>query len=83
MLDVAWADNGPGWVGVRMESAAAVLALEPSYGEPAGRCRRRRPAPRGRRVRRRGPCLRAARRRHHRGPGDRLAQRLAGAVAGR
>lgn len=33
VLDIAWADNGPGWVGLRMESAAAVLALEPSYGE--------------------------------------------------
>lgn len=33
VLDIAWADNGPGWVGVRMESAAAVLALEPSYGD--------------------------------------------------
>ncbi len=33
VLDIAWADNGPGWVGLRMESAAAVLALEPSYGD--------------------------------------------------
>ena len=29
--DAAWADNGPGWVAVLMESAEAVLALEPGY----------------------------------------------------
>jgi PhzF family phenazine biosynthesis protein len=29
--DAAWADNGPGWVAVLLESAAAVLALEPGY----------------------------------------------------
>lgn len=31
VLDIAWADNGPGWVGVRMASAADVLALTPDY----------------------------------------------------
>ncbi|HWJ67573.1 MAG TPA: PhzF family phenazine biosynthesis protein [Nocardioides sp.] len=31
VLDIAWADNGPGWVGVRMASAAEVLALTPDY----------------------------------------------------
>jgi PhzF family phenazine biosynthesis protein len=31
IIDAAWADNGPGWVAVLLESAAAVLALEPSF----------------------------------------------------
>jgi PhzF family phenazine biosynthesis protein len=29
IVDVQWADNGPGWVAVLLESADAVLALEP------------------------------------------------------
>lgn len=29
ILDSAWIDNGPGWVGVRLASAEAVLALDP------------------------------------------------------
>ncbi len=29
VLDAQWADNGPGWVVVLLESAAAVLAVEP------------------------------------------------------
>ncbi|GAA3541360.1 PhzF family phenazine biosynthesis protein [Nocardioides daeguensis] len=29
VVDLAWADNGPGWVGVRLASAAQVLALRP------------------------------------------------------
>ena len=31
VLDIAWADNGPGWVGVRLASAADVLALTPDF----------------------------------------------------
>ncbi len=31
VLDIAWADNGPGWVGVRLGSAAEVLALTPDF----------------------------------------------------
>ncbi|MEO6652776.1 MAG: PhzF family phenazine biosynthesis protein [Ilumatobacteraceae bacterium] len=31
--DAAWVDNGPGWVAVELESAAAVLALEPDFGD--------------------------------------------------
>lgn len=31
ILDLAWADNGPGWVGVRVASAEAVLALTPDF----------------------------------------------------
>jgi PhzF family phenazine biosynthesis protein len=33
VADVAWADNGPGWVAVLLESADAVLALQPSFVE--------------------------------------------------
>ncbi|HZU12419.1 MAG TPA: PhzF family phenazine biosynthesis protein [Chloroflexota bacterium] len=29
VVDIAWADNGPGWVAVLLRSADAVLALEP------------------------------------------------------
>jgi PhzF family phenazine biosynthesis protein len=29
VVDAAWADNGPGWVGVLLRSADAVLALRP------------------------------------------------------
>ncbi|WP_083933559.1 PhzF family phenazine biosynthesis protein [Sciscionella marina] len=32
ILDASWADNGPGWVGVLLEDADAVLALRP--GDP-------------------------------------------------
>jgi PhzF family phenazine biosynthesis protein len=33
LVDSAWIDNGPGWVGVLLESAEAVLALEPAWQE--------------------------------------------------
>ena len=29
IVDIAWADNGPGWVAVLLASAEAVLALRP------------------------------------------------------
>jgi PhzF family phenazine biosynthesis protein len=29
IVDMEWVDNGPGWVGVLLDSAASVLALEP------------------------------------------------------
>ena len=32
ILDIAWADNGPGWVGVRLASAEVVLGLSPDHG---------------------------------------------------
>jgi PhzF family phenazine biosynthesis protein len=35
VVDLAWADNGPGWVAVLLESADAVLALTPSYSDLA------------------------------------------------
>jgi PhzF family phenazine biosynthesis protein len=31
IVDAAWADNGPGWVAVMLESADAVLALRPGF----------------------------------------------------
>lgn len=31
ILDAEWADNGPGWVAVLLDSAAAVLALRPRF----------------------------------------------------
>ncbi|MBB6629612.1 PhzF family phenazine biosynthesis protein [Nocardioides sp. KIGAM211] len=31
LLDSAWIDNGPGWVGVRLRDADAVLALDPDW----------------------------------------------------
>jgi PhzF family phenazine biosynthesis protein len=32
LLDAAWIDNGPGWVGVVLRDADAVLALDPDFG---------------------------------------------------
>jgi PhzF family phenazine biosynthesis protein len=34
IIDSQWADNGPGWVAVQLESAAAVLAIEPAATHP-------------------------------------------------
>lgn len=31
LLDVVWVDNGPGWLGVRLATAAEVLALKPDF----------------------------------------------------
>ncbi len=31
VVDAAWVDNGPGWVGVLLDDAAAVLALAPDW----------------------------------------------------
>lgn len=31
IVDAKWADNGPGWIAVRLESAEAVLALTPDF----------------------------------------------------
>jgi PhzF family phenazine biosynthesis protein len=35
IVDAEWADNGPGWVAVMLESADAVLALQPATASPA------------------------------------------------
>ena len=36
ILATAWVDNGPGWVGVQLASAEAVLALEPDFSRMRG-----------------------------------------------
>ena len=55
VVDLAWVDNGPGWVGVLLRSPDAVLAADPDPGRvrrPQGRAGRRLPAGRpGRRGR--------------------------------
>src|SRR6202035_4295478 len=33
VVDAQWADNGPGWIAVLMDSAEAVLAVEPGDGD--------------------------------------------------
>jgi PhzF family phenazine biosynthesis protein len=33
IVDAQWVDNGPGWVAVLLESAAAVLAVQPTFAE--------------------------------------------------
>ena len=37
VVDAAWIDNGPGWMGVLLADAHAVLALEPDLGPRSGR----------------------------------------------
>lgn len=34
VMDTAWIDNGPGWLGIRLASAAQVLALQPATTWP-------------------------------------------------
>ena len=34
IVDLQWADNGPGWVAVLLDSAAAVLAVRPGTLDP-------------------------------------------------
>jgi PhzF family phenazine biosynthesis protein len=36
IVDLEWIDNGPGWVGVLMKSADAVLALQPDWSAATG-----------------------------------------------
>ena len=36
IVDTAWADNGPGWVGVLLEDAATVLAIEADFSRCSG-----------------------------------------------
>ncbi|MHA7665618.1 PhzF family phenazine biosynthesis protein [Mycolicibacterium sp. HS_4_1] len=31
LLDCAWTDNGPGWIGVQLRDAPAVLAVDPDF----------------------------------------------------
>lgn len=36
IVDVRWVDNGPGWVGILLADADAVLAVEPDFGRYSG-----------------------------------------------
>lgn len=36
VLDLAWVDNGPGWVGIRLRTPDAVLAADPDPGRCGG-----------------------------------------------
>lgn len=36
IVDARWVDNGPGWVGLLLESAEAVLAVEPDFSRYTG-----------------------------------------------
>lgn len=36
VVDLAWVDNGPGWVGVLLDTAETVLGLEPDWAALAG-----------------------------------------------
>ncbi|MEF3120748.1 PhzF family phenazine biosynthesis protein [Kocuria flava] len=36
LLEASWLDNGPGWIGVRLADAAAVLAVRPDWTAMAG-----------------------------------------------
>ena len=33
VIDAEWADNGPGWIAILLDSAEAVLAVRPGYAE--------------------------------------------------
>lgn len=35
IVDARWADNGPGWIALRLASVEAVLALKPNFGAEA------------------------------------------------
>lgn len=35
VVEMAWVDNGPGWIGVLLDSAAAVRALRPAASHPS------------------------------------------------
>ncbi|WP_181311239.1 PhzF family phenazine biosynthesis protein [Nocardioides campestrisoli] len=37
LVDAAWVDNGPGWLGLLLDSAQTVLALDPDWAALAGR----------------------------------------------
>ena len=83
VVDARWIDNGPGWVGVLLRDADAVLAVRPDWAEfgdlevgVVG------PYPAGAGVRGRGARL-LPEHRGRRGPGDRQPQREHRPVAGR
>ncbi len=79
ITDLAWADNGPGWVAALLPSAEAVLALRPGPVNMDIGVAGFHPA----RLTggHRGPGLLPQRRRDDRGPRDREPECVAGAVA--
>ena len=36
VVRASWIDNGPGWLGLQLESAAEVLDLEPDFARMRG-----------------------------------------------
>ena len=80
-----WVVNGPPWMALLLDSAAAVLAIEAQAdGGPSDRHRPRGPVCTGVGVRVRGPRhLRDDRGAHARGPGHRQPECLGGPVADR
>jgi PhzF family phenazine biosynthesis protein len=78
IVDLQWADNGPGWIAVLLGSAEAVLALRPGATD---RHWRRRATSAGWPGGFRGARVRAQERRDRRGSGDWQPERLAGAMA--
>ncbi len=79
IIDAQWTDNGPGWASVELASAKAVLELKPGVTHLDIGVFGRHPARLARGLG--GPRLLPLRLRHHRRPGDRLAQRRSGAMA--
>src|SRR5215472_2804239 len=67
IVDMRWADNGPGWIAVLLSSADAVLNVRPGPARRPGRLR--------------GARLLSCGGRHPRGPGDGQLQCLACPVA--
>ncbi len=83
IVDLQWADNGPGWVAVLLDSAAAVLAVRPGHPGPRPEPRHRRPVPGRVAGGAGGPGVLPQGRRDHRGSRDRQPECLPGAVADR
>ena len=79
IVDASWADNGPGWIAVLLDSAEAVLAVKPGDDRPQPGPGRALPGRVAGRVR--SPGVLHQGRGHRRGPGHREPERLAGGVA--
>ena len=79
IVDASWADNGPGWIAVLLDSAEAVLAVKP--GDTDLNVGLAGPYPAGSPGRVRSPGVLHQGRGHRRGSGHRELQRLAGGVA--
>jgi len=83
VLEAQWADNGPGWVALKLRDAERVLAVRPgALGRSTTRSASSALTRRGRSSPTRCGLL-SRQRRHHGGPGHGQPQRLAGPVVGR